>query len=97
MTFTKEALISEVSEDTGMTKKTVETLVEAVFNNITLALSQGKKVKINGFGLFEPKHRAPRTGRNPHTNKPVPIPERTVPSFTAGKFLKEAVRKLDKS
>ena len=56
-------------------------------------LSKGDKVQFSGFGTFEPKKRAARTGRNPHTKEAVPIPARILPVFTAGKYLKDAVEK----
>lgn len=89
----KENIVAEVCRDTGYTRHTVEAVLNATFNNITLAMSQGKEVQFAGFGTFEPKERAARTGRNPHTNEPVPIPARVVPSFKAGRLLKDAVIK----
>ena len=56
-------------------------------------LADGEKVQIIGFGTFEPRERAPRTGRNPKTNTPVPIPAKRVPFFKPGKPLKKMVEK----
>lgn len=89
----KEDIISEVCRDTRQPRYVVDEIVNATLNNITLALSQGSEVVFAGFGTFEPKRRAARTGRNPHTNEAVPIPARVVPSFKAGKHLKNAVTK----
>ena len=87
----KDNIINEICRDTGQPHYVVEDVVNSMLNNITLALSQGREVQFAGFGTFEPKHRAARTGRNPHTNEAVPIPARVVPSFKAGKNLKAAV------
>lgn len=89
----KEDIINEVCRDTRKPRFVVEEVVNSTLENITLAMSQGKEVQFAGFGTFEPKKRAARTGRNPHTNEPVPIPARVVPSFKAGKYLKRAVTK----
>lgn len=89
----KEEIVSEVSKDTGIPRYTVDRVVNALLDNITLSMSQGKDVQFAGFGTFKPKKRAARTGRNPHTNEEVPIPARVVPTFEAGKYLKSAVTK----
>lgn len=88
---TKEEIITRVSSCTGYSQKIVGTVVETLLKNITLEMSDGNKVQFMGFGTFEPKEMAPRTGRNPHTNEIVPIPARVVPSFKPGNRLKEAV------
>ena len=75
------------------TPNMVMTPINAVTAAIADALKAGEKVQLIGFGTFEVKARAERTGRNPHTNEPVPIPARVVPSFKAGKYLKKAVTK----
>lgn len=89
----KEDIINEVCRDTRRPRYLVDEIVNSTLDNITMALSRGSVVQFAGFGTFEPKQRAARTGRNPHTNEPVPIPARVVPSFKAGKNLKNAVTK----
>lgn len=89
----KDNLISAIVSDTGYSRNAVSTIVESMLTNITFALSRGDKVKLSGFGVFEPKKRAARTGRNPHTREAVHIPARVLPVFTAGKLLKDAVEK----
>ena len=89
----KEEIIYAVSRDTRYSTAMVENIVDSLLNNITKALSNGNKVQFSGFGTFEPKKCAARTGRNPHTNEPVPIPARITPSFKAGSSLKAAVTK----
>jgi DNA-binding protein HU-beta len=89
----KTDLINKVAEATQMTKKDAAKSVEAVFNAITDALRAGEKVQLIGFGNFEVKERAPRKGRNPQTGEEIEIPATKVPSFKAGKQLKEEVNK----
>lgn len=89
----KEDIVARVARETGYSRSVVTKVIENTLTNITLALSKGDKVQFSGFGTFEPKKRAARTGRNPHTKEAVPIPARILPVFTAGKYLKDAVEK----
>ena len=91
--ISKKDIVKEVSEQTRYSQKAVSTIIDALGQNIAFELSHGRRVRFAGFGTFEPKKRAPRTGRNPHTNKPVYIPARIVPVFTPGDLLKELVIK----
>lgn len=93
----KEDMIARVARDTGYSRQVVSNILESTLNNITFALSNGDKVQFSGFGTFEPKNRAARTGRNPHTGEAVPIPARVMPTFTAGKTLKEYVCRKDET
>ena len=92
-TFTKDELITKINSESGIPHWMVQTVVDRTFSLVTSALSQGKKVQINNFGSFEPKKRAPRTGRNPHTGQAVPIPARVVPVFKPSPAMKERVGK----
>ncbi|MHB1128164.1 MAG: HU family DNA-binding protein [Bacillota bacterium] len=89
----KADLVSSVAEKAEITKKDAERVVSAVFNSIEDALSKGDKVQLVGFGTFEVKDRAARTGRNPKTGEEISIPASRVPGFKAGKALKELVGK----
>lgn len=87
----KEEIVTRVANETGYNQKTVGDIVDTLLKDITDEMSNGNKVQFTGFGTFEPKKRAARTGRNPHTNQPVPIPERVMPSFKPGNRMKAAV------
>lgn len=89
----KEDVVAKVARETGYSRSVVANVIETTLANITFALSKGEKVQFSGFGTFEPKKRAARTGRNPHTKEAVHIPARILPVFTAGKYLKNAVEK----
>lgn len=91
--MTKAELISVVAENSGLTKKDSEKAVSAVMDAITDALAKGDKVSLVGFGTFEVRERAERNGINPRTREPMPIPASKLPTFKAGKGLKEAVSK----
>ncbi|MDO5603085.1 MAG: HU family DNA-binding protein [Oscillospiraceae bacterium] len=91
--MTKAELIAKVAADAELTKKDADKAVAAVIDAITGALQEGDKVALVGFGTFEVRTRAARTGRNPRTGKEIPIPAAKTPSFKAGKALKDAVAK----
>lgn len=88
----KEELIGVFSRRTGMTKVNAEYALNKLSDVITEALVAGEKVQLVGFGTFEVKDRAPRTGRNVKANVPVYIPARKAPVFTPGATLKAAVQ-----
>ena len=91
--MTKAELVSAIAEKTEFTKKDSEAALAAVLESITDALIKGDKVALVGFGTFEVRARAARTGINPQTKKKIKIPAAKVPAFKAGKALKEAVAK----
>ena len=87
----KTELINAVAETSGLTKKDSEVALNAILDTIQSAMKNGDKVQLVGFGSFEVKERAARTGRNPRTKEVVEIPASKVPVFKAGKALKDAV------
>ena len=89
----KAELIAAVAQKTGLSRKNSEKAVCAVFDTITEKLESGEKVQVVGFGAFEVKQRAAHIGRNPRTKEEVRILASKVPTFKAGKVLKEAVSK----
>jgi DNA-binding protein HU-beta len=89
--MTKTELIDQIAAESGLTKKDSGKAIDAVFDAITQALSEGEKVQLVGFGSFEARKREARKGRNPQTGAEIEIPAQTLPVFTAGKALKDAV------
>lgn len=89
----KAELVAAVAEKADMSKKDSEKAVNAVLSAIEDALAGNDKVQLVGFGTFEVKERAERTGRNPQTKEKITIPASRVPGFKAGKVLKDAVQK----
>ena len=87
----KNELIYLVASKTGISHSNVEIVLDA-FTEITAeTLTRGDPVVISGFGVFEPKSRSPRIGRNPHTGEPVNIPARILPNFKPSQALKDRV------
>ena len=87
----KEELVLEISKKAKVTQKEAGEVLNALVDTIQKTVSKGKKVTLVGFGTFESRKRAARTGRNPQTGKEISIPAKTVPVFSAGKKFKTAV------
>ncbi len=88
----KEELVKEIAEKSKLSQKTTGEVMSAVLETIQKTVSKGKKVTLVGFGSFEARKRAARTGRNPQTGKEIKIAAKTVPAFSAGKKFKEIVK-----
>ena len=87
----KNELIAAMVEKSELTKKEAGTALDAFVEAVQDALKAGDKVQLVGFGTFEVKERAARTGVNPQTKKPVKIAASKAPAFKAGKALKDAL------
>ncbi|MEM6820125.1 MAG: HU family DNA-binding protein [Pseudomonadota bacterium] len=87
----KGDLIDAVASAADISKADAGKAVDAVLESITGSLKKGDSVSLVGFGTFSVKHRAARMGRNPQTGAEIPIAASNVPSFKAGKALKDAV------
>ncbi len=85
----KTQLIDVVASKTGLKKKEAEAAVVATIEAVEEALKAGEKVQLIGFGTFEVKERAARTGRNPHTGEAIEIAASKYAAFSAGKALKD--------
>lgn len=90
--MTKVELVNAVAEKAGLSKKDSEKAVAAFISSVTEALKQGDKLSLVGFGTFEVKDRAARTGINPRTKEPITIAASKNPVFKAGKALKDAIQ-----
>jgi nucleoid DNA-binding protein len=87
----KTELVSAVAEKTQLSKSKAEEVINNLLEIIASNLSTGEKIQLLGFGSFEVKSRSERTGRNPQTGETITIPAARIPSFTAGKLLKDIV------
>ena len=87
----KNDLISQVANDSGLSKADATKAVDAVLDNIAGSLSNGGEVRLVGFGTFSVTHRKATTGRNPRTGESIQIKASNQPKFKAGKALKDAV------
>ena len=87
----KAELIEKMAADAGITKTAAAAALDSMLNHVTKSLKKKKKVTLVGFGTFDVSRRKARTGRNPQTGEAIKIKARTVPKFSAGKALKDAV------
>lgn len=87
----KSELIMKVAEDADISKAKAEAAVNALINSVTEELKAGGTVALTGFGTFQVKERAARTGRNPQTGENIQIAAAMIPGFKAGKGLKDSV------
>ena len=87
----KSELIDAVAASADISKAQAGRALDAVLGTVTETLAKGEQVVLVGFGSFSVKERAARTGRNPQTGEPIDIAAATIPSFKAGKALKDAV------
>ena len=88
----KMELVAAMAEKSGLSKKDCEAALGAFTDTLAEAMKAGNKVQLVGFGSFEVKARAARTGLNPRTKEPVAIPAAKLPVFKPGKALKDSIQ-----
>ena len=89
----KAELVNAMATETGVSKKDVEKVLNSFINVVSNEMANKGKVQLVGFGTFETRERAARTGRNPQTGEDIKIAAATTPAFKAGKALKDKVNK----
>jgi len=87
----KSELIGAAASSSGLEKSEVSKALEAVIDTISETVKSGDKVAISGFGTFERRERAARTGRNPQTGESLEVAASKAPAFKAAKAFKDAV------
>lgn len=88
----KSELVAAVAEKAGLSKKDADKAVAAFIDSVVETLKSGDKVQLVGFGNFEVRERAARTGINPLTKQTIEIAASKSPVFKAGKAFKDAVK-----
>ena len=88
----KADLVSMIAAKSNLTKKDSESALNAFVETVQTALKKGEKIQLVGFGTFEVRTRAARTGINPRTKETIKIPASKAPVFKAGKALKESCK-----
>jgi DNA-binding protein HU-beta len=96
LTMNRKELIDALAAKTGGTKADADRNLAALIDIVTASLKKGDSVALVGFGTFEVRKRAARTGRNPATGAELKIKASKVPAFKAGKALKDAVNGVKK-
>jgi len=87
----KSELINAIADESGLTKADAGRALDATLTSVTNALKSGDSIALIGFGTFSVKERSARTGRNPQTGEAIQIKASKIPSFKAGKTLKDSV------
>lgn len=90
LTVNKEALVAQIADKAGLTKVQATQALNAFTDTVIEAVADGSKVTLIGFGTFESREQAARTGRNPQTGETIEIPAKVAPKFSAGKAFKQA-------
>ena len=90
----KSELIDAIAESSGLTKADAGRALDGFLGAVTSALSKGDSVALVGFGTYSVKERAERKGRNPQSGEEITIKAARIPSFKAGKSLKDAVNQI---
>lgn len=94
----KDDFAAKLATKTGLTKAKAREVIDCIFSTepregiIAIELDAGRDFTITGFGTFGTRRRKKREGRNPRTGESIEIPAMTVPTFKAGKGLKDRVR-----
>jgi DNA-binding protein HU-beta len=91
--MTKTELIDKIASGAGLSKADASRALDATLDAVKASLKKGQKVTLVGFGTFAVTKRKARKGRNPRTGQVINIPAAKTPKFTAGKALKDAVKK----
>lgn len=89
----KTELVAQIAAKAEITQKDAGKAFAAFVETVQEALVAGDNVQLIGFGTFEVRERAARTGRNPRTGEEIKIDAAKVPAFKAGKALKDAINK----
>jgi DNA-binding protein HU-beta len=87
----KTELASKINQYAGLTQKDAVKFIDSFIAVVKKEVAKGEKVQLIGFGTFEAKKRSARSGVNPQSGEKIEIPASTVPKFSPGKALKDAV------
>lgn len=89
--MTKADIVEKIHATTGLSKKDSSVMMESVFAIMKESLEAGETIKISGFGVFEPKQKNARRGRNPQTGEALTIEARKVLTFKPSSVLKQSI------
>lgn len=90
-TITKKDLIDRIAAETGQKRTEVKRTIQAFLDTVIHELSEGHRLELRDFGVFEIRERAARVAQNPRTLERVPVPARNTVKFKVGRLMKIAV------
>ncbi len=80
-----------VAQAADITQAQAKAAVDAALEAVVAAVAAGERVQLPGFGTFESRERAARTGRNPRTGEELTIAASVAPAFKPASAFKERV------
>jgi DNA-binding protein HU-beta len=89
----KADLVDVVAQQKNIPRPQVEATIDSLIEAVAEGLARGERIDLRGFGAFAVRDSAARTGRNPQTGESIQIAARRVPTFKAGKELRDRVNK----
>lgn len=89
--MTRTQILAALAEKSGLSKKDVQTLLDAMTDLAYKEVKSNGEFSIHGIGKLVKVHRKARQGRNPATGETIQIPAKTVCKFRVAKAAKEAV------
>ncbi|ROR99087.1 nucleoid protein HU alpha subunit [Sinobacterium caligoides] len=87
----KPELVAAIADKADLSQEKAAQALTAILDEMTTALSRDESISLVGFGTFEQRHRAARTGKNPQTGEPIEIKASNTVGFKPGKALKEKI------
>lgn len=87
----KADLVEIVAQQRNLPRPQVEATIDSLIEALADGLGRGERIDLRGFGTFAVRASEERTGRNPRTGEPIRIPARRVPTFKAGKELRDRI------
>lgn len=87
----RKELVELVAREADLTAVQADAAVTATLAGVVAAVANGEKVSLPGFGAFEARHRAARSGRNPQTGEAIQIAASDAPAFKPATAFKQAV------
>jgi DNA-binding protein HU-beta len=87
----RKDLIEKVARAAELSNAQADAALTAVLDGVVAAVAAGEKVTLAGFGTFEQRHRAARSGRNPQTGEAMEIAASDAPAFKPATAFKQAV------
>jgi DNA-binding protein HU-beta len=91
--MTKAELVTEIAIQTGIEKPAVEVIVESIMTTVKKSMTDGENIYLRGFGTFQLKKRAEKTGRNITKKTGIKIPAHMVPAFKPSKEFSAEIKK----
>lgn len=91
-TMTKKEFTDRIADRAQTTHSTAKAIIQCFLDQIVAELARGNRLEFRDFGVFEPRHRAPRTAQNPKTLERVQVPAKRAVRFKMGRLMRQ---KLD--